>query len=580
MNKKNFIKGLLFGLAIFVVKSPGQGNFFSINSPQEEANAIIDSTLSQIDTCIQLHQYAQAIIPIFQLIEYYNDTEDYLHMHQYRFLLARIYFILGWYQKALANLEYCQVYFRQNERKVDLVRTYHFLSLVYYKLQNQEMASYFLGQCELENPDKNNPLCVHEHMMLNAVIKVGLNDSLSKFDLSKVIKFAKTNAIVDLQFQSYMFLGDYYKARNNPIQACIAYSKSHELTLEMGYLEDIKKLDMSLYDCLKAQGKHEESSNYLLQYIAVNDSLNTLKHNENLNKNIAKYEQKELREERIDLAKNQRLFELKSRRSNFTLYSLLFSIGAILIGGYLVILFYQQKLNATNIIHKQNEQINQQKIKELESTLHLQTMESMITGQEDERERIAKDLHDSLGGLLSTIKLRFDKLESDSKHNGENNEFNKVHELIDIACSEVRNIAHDLKPGALEELGLIEAVSDLLNRNNREKGPEIIFQHYGFDFGKNIDSSAALQIYRIIQELINNSIKHANAQEILVQLSLSDDILEIIVEDDGHGYNELNIKKGMGLENIKSRVKYLKGDISVSSDSDKGTSTLIHIPIG
>lgn len=580
MNKKNFIKGLVFSLTIFVVKLHGQGNFFSINSPQEEANAIIDSTLSQIDTCIKLHQYAQAIIPIFQLIEYYNDTEDYLHMHQYRFLLARIYFILGWYQKALANIEYCQVYFRQNERKVDLVRTYHFLSLVYYKLQNQEMASYFLGQCELENPDKNNPLCVHEHMMLNAVIKIGLNDSLSKFDLSKVIKFAKTNAIVDLQFQSYMFLGDYYKARNNPIQACIAYSKSHELTLEMGYLEDIKKLDMSLYDCLKAQDKHEESSNYLLHYIAVNDSLNTLKHNENLNKNIAKYEQKELREERIDLAKNQRLFELKSRRSNFTLYSLLFSIGAILIGGYLVILFYQQKLNATNIIHKQNEQINQQKIKELESTLHLQTMESMITGQEDERERIAKDLHDSLGGLLSTIKLRFDKLESDSKHNGENNEFNKVHELIDIACSEVRNIAHDLKPGALEELGLIEAVSDLLNRNNREKGPEIIFQHYGFDFGKNIDSSAALQIYRIIQELINNSIKHANAQEILVQLSLSDDILEIIVEDDGHGYNELNIKKGMGLENIKSRVKYLKGDISVSSDSDKGTSTLIHIPIG
>ena len=154
MNKKNFIKGLLFGLAIFVVKLPGQGNFFSINSPQEEANAIIDSTLSQIDTCIQLHQYAQAIIPIFQLIEYYNDTEDYLHMHQYRFLLARIYFILGWYQKALANLEYCQVYFRQNERKVDLVRTYHFFSLVYYKLQNQEMASYFLGKCELEKPDK------------------------------------------------------------------------------------------------------------------------------------------------------------------------------------------------------------------------------------------------------------------------------------------------------------------------------------------------------------------------------------------------------------------------------------------
>lgn len=144
-------------------------------------------------------------------------------------------------------------------------------------------------------------------------------------------------------------------------------------------------------------------------------------------------------------------------------------------------MFYQQKLSANEIIHSQNEQINQQKITELENNLTLQTMKSMIAGQEEERERIAKDLHDSLGGLLSTIKLRFDKLQTDNRVALSNTDFIKVHDLIDVACVEVRNISHDLKPGALEDLGLIEAIKDMLNRYNREKGPEIIFQDYGFD---------------------------------------------------------------------------------------------------
>ena len=207
-------------------------------------------------------------------------------------------------------------------------------------------------------------------------------------------------------------------------------------------------------------------------------------------------------------------------------------------------------------------------------------MKSMIAGQEEERERIAKDLHDSLGGLLSTIKLRFDKLQTDNRVALSNTDFIKVHDLIDVACVEVRNISHDLKPGALEDLGLIEAIKDMLNRYNREKGPEIIFQDYGFDGKEKImESSRALQVYRIVQELLNNSIKHSKGNEILVQLSLKEPDLEIIVEDDGIGYQTDHVNKGMGLENIKSRIKYLKGEISIKSRPNEGTSTLIQVPV-
>ena len=191
-----------------------------------------------------------------------------------------------------------------------------------------------------------------------------------------------------------------------------------------------------------------------------------------MNKTIFKHEQKSNREEGIELAKDKRLFELKTRRTNFTLYGLLFGIAAILIGGYFIIYFYQHKIEASDIIHEQNEQINTQKITELENNLKLQNLSSMLVGQEQERERIAKDLHDSLGGLLSTIKIRFDKIFSNQQNEENRQEYNKIQNLVDIACTEVRSIAHDLKPGTLKEAGLHEAIGDLLNRYNKGDGFE------------------------------------------------------------------------------------------------------------
>jgi signal transduction histidine kinase len=151
--------------------------------------------------------------------------------------------------------------------------------------------------------------------------------------------------------------------------------------------------------------------------------------------------------------------------------------------------------------------------------------------------------------------------------------------LVDVACAEVRNIAHDLKPGALQDLGLVGAIKDMLNRYNKVDGIEIIFQNYGFDHSKQINQNDSLQIYRIIQELVHNAIKHSGAKELLVQISLKDLDLEVIVEDDGSGFTVNTINRGMGLENIQSRVNYLKGELHIDSKPGKGTSFLLHIPV-
>jgi len=530
----------------------------------------------EIELDISQHRYQEAVSSILNAIEYFKQENNQEKVYYYRFVLARIYQILGFYQKSINSLEYCHVYFKQEGRDLDLVRSQHALAYAYKKIGNTDMAFYFLGQCENKKADNYNEFCKNEHSLIDAYLF--LNRLASPTSLNHVFKYAKSIGNIDLQIKSLEVLGEYFFNNANYKKSEIIFKKALALVKPIKYYDYCKEFSFRLYECNHNAGDFKQSSEYLLSFVKYNDSLNDIKNSETLSRLIGKYEQKEFQTEKIDLEKSKRLFELKSRRSNFTLYSLLFSIAAILLAGFFVILFYQQKLETSNIIHDQSAQINNQKIKELENSMQLQSMQSMIDGQESERERIAQDLHDSLGGLLSTIKLRFDKLVHEQKITGQES-YTKLYDLIDTACDEVRNISNDLKPGSLEKLGLIEAIRDLLNRHIHEHGPNIIFQYFGFEKPGTIDSNTALNIYRVIQELVNNSIKHANCKEIFVQLSKSAYEMTISVEDDGKGFDAETVKRGMGLENIRSRINYLKGEFTIESSDNQGTLFLVQIPI-
>lgn len=131
---------------------------------------------------------------------------------------------------------------------------------------------------------------------------------------------------------------------------------------------------------------------------------------------------------------------------------------------YFIVKFYDQRITTTRIITEQKEEINQQHIRELEDSVKMSSMRSVIEGQEIERERIAKDLHDSLGGLLSTIKLQFDYVRSKNQELSAQKEYSKAHALLDTAVEEVRTISRNLQPGSLQNLGLVPAIKDLINR--------------------------------------------------------------------------------------------------------------------
>lgn len=283
--------------------------------------------------------------------------------------------------------------------------------------------------------------------------------------------------------------------------------------------------------------------------------------------------EKEIKE--LELDNELKEFRLTQRTRLFIILLSIFSIIAA--GAFYLYRLQRQKLAIKNLIAEQQEEISKQKINELENSLNIKNLKAMVKGQEAERTRIATDLHDSLGGMLSTLKLQYDSLQLDHKELSQDQDYYKVMDLIDEACKDVRDIARNLKPNALEKMGLGAALKDLINRYSL-RGVMDISLHVN-DVDKYLSEEAKLHVYRIIQELLNNALKHANATEIDVQLNKNDQELLIVVEDNGKGFNQHKITKGLGLGNLESRVNLLRGEMEIDSLEDQGTSVMVHIPI-
>lgn len=215
----------------------------------------------------------------------------------------------------------------------------------------------------------------------------------------------------------------------------------------------------------------------------------------------------------------------------------------------------------------------QRKIREKQQSI----FQSVIDAEEKERNRIAKDLHDSLGASLSAVKLYFESL---MPNISDKEKSELVYNMLDDACNEVRSISHQMMPQVLLNEGLYVAIRQFC-------AP--LMQLPNLKFELNIlgserrppKPSTELMIYRILQEVINNAIKHSNASHIIVQVIQSNNELIMSVEDNGIGLSfDLDSKfNTLGISNLKSRVNYLNGKIIFENNDEKGLLAIIRIPI-
>ncbi len=231
--------------------------------------------------------------------------------------------------------------------------------------------------------------------------------------------------------------------------------------------------------------------------------------------------------------------------------------------------------------YKQKQRIQQQRIAELETLQQLTATAAVLKGEEQERTRMARDLHDGLGGMLSGIKYSFNNMKGNLIMTPENAQaFERSMDMLDSSIKEMRRVAHNMMPEALVKFGLNTALQDFCNDVNNSGALQINYQSIGLE-NASLEQTTAITIYRIVQELINNTMKHAAANTALVQVTKTNNQISVTVEDDGKGFDSslLQKAKGIGWSNIQNRVEFLKGTLDIQSADGKGTSVHIELNI-
>lgn len=246
--------------------------------------------------------------------------------------------------------------------------------------------------------------------------------------------------------------------------------------------------------------------------------------------------------------------------------------GIILILLAFSVLFYRHRLNIQKRKNaEQEKELAEQKIKQLEKEKQLIATQAVLDGETAERSRLARDLHDGLGGMLSVVKLNLKEIGNYTILEKQDvNRFDKALDLLDQSVVELRRVAHHLMPDTLMHYGLRTSVEDFCNAI-----PTAHFQYYGND--KRLDERLEIVLYRCAYELVNNAVKYAEATTINVQLMTDNNLASLTVHDNGKGFDPEEITSGSGLDNIRTRVSAYNGKMKIHSLPGNGSEISIEI---
>ncbi|CAN5746684.1 ATP-binding protein [soil metagenome] len=351
---------------------------------------------------------------------------------------------------------------------------------------------------------------------------------------------------------AYLKLGQYGDAESN-------YQKGWEMALKAKDLETQSDALYGLYNTKKALKDYAGGMRYFEQYDSVR---NVLLENEQLAIVAEVQEKYESAKKEKQIQEQQ--FEIKQRN-----YWIIGIGGLLLLGGLLGYSNYRRSQL------KQQAQLQTEIMKQQDLAT-----KAVIEAEERERKRIAGELHDGVGQMMSAAKMNLSAIKSNLAFtsNDQENNFDKVVSLIDESCQEVRTVSHNMMPNALLKAGLAAAVREFIDKIDEHV---IKINLYTEGLNQRIDGNAETVLYRVVQECVNNVIKHASANILDISLIKDIDGISATIEDNGKGFDTLDTAKfeGIGLKNIKSRIDFLKGSIEWNSAPGSGTLVAIHIPL-
>lgn len=384
----------------------------------------------------------------------------------------------------------------------------------------------------------------------------------------QVISLSKGKNAPEYEMYAYMGITDLYLKTKQYSPAHETVQSGIKLAVELGSKYELKDLYYKASDLAEKTGDLHAALDFRKKFELLSDSVLNEKNRSTITLVEAKYESEKKESQIRELEVEKQLQQLTIRQKNTLNYILIGAAATLLI---ISLLSYRN--------YKQKQKLQQQRISELEKEKQLMATEAVLRGEEQERTRLAKDLHDGLGGMLSGIKYSFQTMKGNLVMTPENAQaFERGMDMLDSSIKEMRRVAHNMMPEALVKFGLDTALRDFCNDINQSGALEVNYQSIGMKEAK-LEHTSAVTIYRIVQELINNTMKHAAAKTAIVQVSKTNEVITVTVEDDGVGFNPVLLQqaKGIGWSNIRSRLEYLKGKLDIQSEPGKGTS--VHIEL-
>lgn len=402
-------------------------------------------------------------------------------------------------------------------------------------------------------------------------------DSEKKYD-SALIYFDKA-------ISEHLQVQNYYKAASSLLNKAATYRdmnlqpkeletllKAKDLVKEESSNRVRSKILFQLAQIYYELGQYKEASKLYLEHKVISDSLYDVNRDEKIEQIKVQYEterrEKELLREKAEnerLAKEKALAEIRVYNRNKWIIGIS-SVSAILI---LVVLFMNQRKKRKIQSEKDAAIIDERE----------KGIKAVFDAQEEERQRIAKDLHDGVGQQISAIKIHLQTISKNilEKTKEFEPELNKIDKMVTDTGTEIRSISHQMMPRALTELGLVAALEDMIEKSFTYSGMECTFEHHGLK--ERLPSNVEIGLYRIAQELVNNIIKHAGAKKVDVQLMKTNLHCILVVQDDGQGFGQTGKAKGIGMMNINNRLRTINGELNMESDEGHGTTATIRIAL-
>jgi two-component system, NarL family, sensor kinase len=520
--------------------------------------------------------YYEALNYLFEALKYYELHVDFVTLSLYK-TIGNIYIELNNFEQATFYAKKNITLAEKNFPTKDQVQAY--LSLIDIAVAKGELqvALFYLDKIKPYIPDSVQTMFNYGYYQNRGRVSFRLQQYDSSFlyyqQAYKYAEFGKHNFNINDALY-YLSLNALKLKKKGEAKKYAEENMS--LAEQTNSKEASINAFLNLSDYYHASGNQGKAFELLQKATTLKDSLLSETNIKQANKLAAVYENDKKQKEILKLQNEKQIQEVSvKQKSTLNMIFIAIIIG-LLVFGYLTYLNFRSRQK----IARQQQKIQQQKISELEKDRQLLIADAMLKGQEEERSRIAKDLHDGLGGMLSGVKLSFINIKQKGALSAEYIDgFEQSVKLLDNTIGELRKVAHNLMPEVLIRFGLDEALKEYCSSIQTSSNIAVIYQRFGKD--RKLSRQAEINIYRIVQELVNNALKHSEAKQIIVQLTKNQNKISIAVEDDGKGFDvkKSGEKKGAGIGNIQYRVNYFKGNLDIISVPGNGTSVNIELMV-